>query len=179
VPASGLTPEELLAKAIKALKLRNLGLLKSKIEIDPDTVLGIDGNELEVQLKWGASKSEHLIAEDRTSKQPNQLFLVEITTSLRMLDKLPSNPAALTLGEPPKENEPKIRAELDATYIVTYEVDQAAGIEQPALDEFARRNVIYHVWPYWRAYITDILGRGNLPPFVLPMFALAKSSPKQ
>jgi len=178
VPASGLTAEQLLAQAIKALKLTNLGLLKAKIDVDPDTVLGVDGNELQVQLKWGASKSQHLQAEDRVSKEANQFFLVEVATSLRMIDKVPVDQPDLASGESgPLASEPKVRGELEATYIVTYEVDNSVELDPQALDEFAKRNVIYHVWPYWRAYITDTLGRTNLPPFVLPMFALSASKP--
>lgn len=165
-----------LAQAIDALTLKNLGLLKARVEVDPESVLGVNGNELTVQLKWGASKSQHVQVEDKVTKKANQFFIVEIATSLRMVEKAQPGQPEMSVSSEINLADPKVRAEVEATFVVTYDLDHTHELGPTALDVFARRNVIYHVWPYWRAYITDTLGRANMPPFVLPMFNLARQS---
>ncbi|WP_460107806.1 hypothetical protein [Pseudomonas sp. H1_F01] len=68
-------------------------------------------------------------------------------------------------------DEPDVLAMIEATMHADYEIsDKSITEDQPALDEFALNNVSYHVWPYWREYVTSQLMRMNMPKVVLPMF---------
>lgn len=46
-------------------------------------------------------------------------------------------------------------------------------LEQSAIDEFATENASYHVWPYWREYLSSQCLRLNLPKIILPTKQLA------
>jgi len=47
-----------------------------------------------------------------------------------------------------------------------------------ALDEFARYNVGYHVWPYWREYVQGTCARLGIPPVPVPMYRIPASDPE-
>lgn len=62
-----------------------------------------------------------------------------------------------------------IEAEFIAEYAMTSVLDKAS------LDEFALKNVSYHVWPYWRELLASQCARMNLPKLVLPTIQLAQN----
>jgi hypothetical protein len=71
----------------------------------------------------------------------------------------------------PDTEEPDVLAMIEATMHADYDIsDKSITEDQQALDEFALNNVSYHVWPYWREYVTSQLMRMNMPKVVLPMF---------
>ena len=63
----------------------------------------------------------------------------------------------------------QIEGQYVAEYIMT------APLDQSAIDEFATQNASYHVWPYWREYLTSQSLRVNLPKIMLPTKQLAKT----
>jgi hypothetical protein len=152
---------EALKRALDNLHIEDLALRHSVVEVDADCILGVDENQLEIQLKWGARNARLINATDNATNKSRALFIVEIGTSVRLVDK-----AELKSDDVVK----KARAQVDATFLASYRVQDGADIEQPALDEFAKHNVIYHVWPYWREYLANTLARAHLPAFTLPMF---------
>lgn len=60
-----------------------------------------------------------------------------------------------------------IEAEYIAEYIISDE------LEKDCLDEFALKNVSYHVWPYWRELLASQCERMRLPRTLLPMTQVA------
>ncbi|PPK75626.1 hypothetical protein B0F87_10595 [Methylobacter tundripaludum] len=60
-----------------------------------------------------------------------------------------------------------IEAEFVAEYVIKEEMDQAC------IDEYARKNASYHVWPYWREFLMNQCNRMHLPRLVLPAMQLA------
>lgn len=66
-----------------------------------------------------------------------------------------------------KAAEPLVMAELTAHFIAEYELKKD-GLEQEALAMFAERNALYHIWPYWREYISSTVSRTRLPAIPLP-----------
>ncbi|MFH4557702.1 preprotein translocase subunit SecB [Vibrio diabolicus] len=73
----------------------------------------------------------------------------------------------------PKENgDPDIKAFVEADFIAEYQV--AAELEQGAIDEFALKNASYHVWPYWREFLSTQCERLRLPRVVLPTVQFSK-----
>jgi hypothetical protein len=73
----------------------------------------------------------------------------------------------------PKENsDPDIKAFVEADFIAEYQV--TAELEQAAIDEFALKNASYHVWPYWREFLSTQCERLRLPRVVLPTVQYSK-----
>jgi hypothetical protein len=73
----------------------------------------------------------------------------------------------------PKGNsDPDIKAFVEADFIAEYQV--TAELEQGAIDEFALKNASYHVWPYWREFLSTQCERLRLPRVVLPTVQFSK-----
>ncbi len=73
----------------------------------------------------------------------------------------------------PKENSgPDIKAFVEADFIAEYQM--TAALEQSAIDEFALKNASYHVWPYWREFLSTQCERLRLPKVVLPTVQFSK-----
>lgn len=161
--APGRLNREALKKAIDSLDLQDIALKSCAVDVDQDCILGADAAKLQIQLRWGSKQASLLQAKEKASKGPRRLFVVEVGTTLRLVDK-PEDGSDAAADAPP-------RALIDATFLATYRVKNE-DVEAPALDEFATKNVIYHVWSYWREFLTNMLARSHLPPFTLPMFVL-------
>ncbi|MEM5528244.1 preprotein translocase subunit SecB [Gammaproteobacteria bacterium AS21] len=72
-----------------------------------------------------------------------------------------------------KENsDPDIKAFVEAYFIAEYKV--TTELEQAAIDEFAKKNASYHVWPYWREFLSGQCERLRLPRVVLPTVQFSK-----
>lgn len=66
--------------------------------------------------------------------------------------------------------EPKVRAVIEAEFVAEYRITDA--LAQDCIDEFAKKNAGYHVWPYWREYLASQCERLRLPRLVLPAVQL-------
>jgi hypothetical protein len=64
-----------------------------------------------------------------------------------------------------------IMAFIEAEFIAEYLMDEE--LEQTCIDEFALKNVSYHIWPYWRELLMSQCSRMHLPRLVLPTMQLA------
>ena len=57
--------------------------------------------------------------------------------------------------------------------VAEYQMDGNPGAE--ALKVFALKNASYHIWPFWREYLSSLCLRMNLPKVVLPIRQLASN----
>ncbi|MCG5538964.1 hypothetical protein [Halorhodospira sp. 9622] len=64
----------------------------------------------------------------------------------------------------------QVCAEIDAVFVADYEAVNSLAEDGEALAVFARKNALFHVWPYWREYVHAMTYRMRLPKIVLPMF---------
>lgn len=62
--------------------------------------------------------------------------------------------------------------ELNASFLLTYNVTDAHSKDGAALAAFAELNGPYHVWPYWRELVSTVTGRIGLSPFFVPVLKL-------
>lgn len=67
---------------------------------------------------------------------------------------------------PREGDDPEVKAFVEADFIAEYRM--AAPLEPASIDEFALKNASYHVWPYWREFLTSQCERLRLPRVVLP-----------
>lgn len=64
--------------------------------------------------------------------------------------------------------------EIESEFLARYGIE--LGHEEDTIDhalqEFARYDVGYHVWPYWREYVQSTCARLGLPPIPIPMYRI-------
>ncbi len=150
-----------LARAIPALKFVDLFINSSSCSLaenfDPKYDARCD--ELGYQTKSLVTGSEIL---EVSNGEPSKLiFRVCSELGVRMACK----------GEFDNEvSDPEILAIVEGVVYADYEILDSAIVEdRDALDAFALNNAPYHVWPYWREYVTSQMLRMNMPKFLLPM----------
>ena len=73
---------------------------------------------------------------------------------------------------PREGDEPEVKAFVEADFIAEYLM--TAPLEQAAIDEFALKNASYHVWPYWREFLSSQCEGLRLPRVVLPTTQLCQ-----
>lgn len=74
--------------------------------------------------------------------------------------------------QPAAENiDPKIEMTIEAEFIAEYFM--SSELDQACLNEFAQKNVIVHVWPYWREFLSSQCDRLRFARLVVPNFQLA------
>ena len=52
-------------------------------------------------------------------------------------------------------------------------------VDKESLNAFALQNASFHVWSYWREYLTSQCMRMNLPKLTLPMVQFANKRNEQ
>lgn len=73
----------------------------------------------------------------------------------------------------PNDNEePDVKAFIEADFIAEYRMTE--DLEQECIDEFAQHNASFHVWPYWREFLSSQCERLRLPRVVLPTVQFSK-----
>jgi hypothetical protein len=65
---------------------------------------------------------------------------------------------------------------IHARYEVSYRLPDAFEASEEELESFAATNGIFNCWPYFREFVDSCSSRMNLPPIVLPLFRVPRSS---
>lgn len=60
--------------------------------------------------------------------------------------------------------------ELEAEYLLVYDLPDAGQFDKDALHHFAELNGTYNAWPYWRELVQTVSGRVGLASIVVPVF---------
>ena len=143
-----------LQKAIECLRISDLYVrnLESKCYegFDPKHS---DMEGLVVQTKHLVTKSE-VVQSDNEEK----LFRVFVEVGIKW-----------AIENEEKELNPQVF--IEAEFVAEYAVND--DLEDECFNEFALRNVSYHVWPYWRELLTSQCDRMRLPRMMLPMTQIA------
>lgn len=67
---------------------------------------------------------------------------------------------------------------IDASFVLTYQIDSFAGLTQEGFEQFANLNGIHNAWPYWREFVQNIIGRMGLPQLTMPVFRIVQTPPE-
>lgn len=67
-----------------------------------------------------------------------------------------------------------VKAIIEADFIAEYKMTE--DLTEKQINAFAKNNVSYHIWPYWRELLTSQTNRMHLPKVVLPTLQLATNS---
>lgn len=66
--------------------------------------------------------------------------------------------------------------EVEGAYELTYRVPKGFTASDEELRSFAEVNATFHAWPYWREFVHAVFGRMGLPPIVLPVMRMPRST---
>lgn len=152
-----------LQKAIDCLTIRDVYLRASNAALMDDFEPRYESEleRLEVQFKHIVAHSSVLALEDETNGK-SCLFRVFVDLGMRWV-----------LPNVLDEGDPVVKANIEGTMVAEYQMDGNPGAE--ALKVFALKNASYHIWPFWREYLSSLCLRMNLPKVVLPIRQLASN----
>ncbi|MDZ7750957.1 MAG: preprotein translocase subunit SecB [Gammaproteobacteria bacterium] len=155
--------EAALKRAIENLEIHDVYLRSASIVLaeDFEPKYDSDAESLLVQFKHRVRRSEVMELEDENGSM-QLLFRVYIDLGARWVDaeEGASMPAAPSADAAPE------RARIDGTMVAEYLMREFLDDESQRL--FAHSNASYHVWPYWREYLSAQCLRTNLPKITLP-----------
>ena len=149
--------------AIDALTIEDVSIRSATAETADgyDPKFDADAEGLDVQLKHVVSSFE--LVDVGNEDESVELLRVFIDLGVRWV-----RPTASDTEEDPDDlSESANRvATIEAVMIADYSMEHNPGEE--ALEQFAQQNASFHVWPYWREFVTNQCLRMNLPKLVLP-----------
>ncbi len=61
---------------------------------------------------------------------------------------------------------------INASFVLSYKIENFEGLTQKAFEQFANLNGIYNAWPYWREFVQNNVVRMGLPPLSIPVFRI-------
>ena len=144
----------LLQQAINSLSIADVYLAASRAEhaesFHPKARNAFD--DLKVQTMHIARRSEIV----ETDQSDQYLLRIVLGFGARWVEEKTED-----------DEEPLVRAVIEADYIAEYIMNDL--LEQEAIDAFALQNASYHVWPYWREYLTSQCERLRMPRVMLPI----------
>lgn len=152
---------EALQRAIDNLQIQDVYLRSTEAELLDgfEPKYDSEADTLQVHFKHLVTRSDVLELKDGDDIQ--ELFRVYIELGARWI-------------APASEDEKQVldeKARVEGIMVAEYLILQDPG--QEALEMFATRNASYHVWPYWREYLSAQCLRMNLPKIMLPAVQLA------
>lgn len=66
--------------------------------------------------------------------------------------------------------------QVKVSFEVSYRLPDGFSATRQELEEFARVNAVFNVWPYFREFIQSTTARMGLPPIVLPLYRVPKTT---
>ncbi|WP_057458199.1 hypothetical protein [Pseudomonas syringae] len=148
-------------KAIASLKLIDVFIKDSSSSLGSDFDPKFDARSDRLSFQTKNFITASAVIEAESENGPLKMFRVTSELGVRIICK---DDAAK------KDEDIEVLAIVEATMEADYDiVDSTITEDEEALDAFALKNVPYHVWPYWREYVTSQLQRMNMPKLVLPM----------
>ena len=161
-----------LQRAIDALEIEDVSVrsVSASLADGFEPRLEPESKELQVALKHQVTGFE--IIEISLEKDLSRTLLrVLVDVGVRWSEP-PDEPDADDGGGEDPSN-PEVAA-IEATMVAEYAM--AANPGEDALTAFALQNACFHVWPYWREYVSSQCQRMNLPRVMLPIRQFAQEA---
>jgi hypothetical protein len=157
----------LLDSAIKALHIQAVYLRDASVALKQDFIPQYnDGLALTPQYRAASVGKFAEIDARHSENHALKTVVFNYSAGVRLVDDQ-REPAKT---EQPDAGQDFVYFELTALFSAHYRLDGEA--DEQALEEFARYNVGYHVWPYWREYVQNTCARLGLPVIPVPMYQL-------
>lgn len=157
-----------LQRAQKGLRISDVYMRRSSLGVsDAYEHRSTDIENLQSQFRHFVEKSEVLVAEDDGNGQ--RLFRVYLDLGFRW------GAGSVKSGSVSGSEDDGFEelGRIEAKYVAEYELVEE--LSQECLDAFALVNASYHVWPYWREYVTSSCTRMNVPNLVMPTIQPAQN----
>jgi hypothetical protein len=164
---------ELLEAASKALSIEGVYLHWSNIRCKGDFIPQFIEDDLALVPQYRVNQTSEfkiVTAKERESGAIIRNTIFYFTAGVRLVDG-----ASLDGADTPEEiPEDAVYIEINTAFRAHYSLDSTVDEDElhPALDEFSRYNVGYHVWPYWREYVQSVCARVGIPTVPIPMYKL-------
>jgi len=68
---------------------------------------------------------------------------------------------------------------IDASFVLSYKIENFEGLTQEGFEQFANLNGIYNAWPYWREFVQNTVTRMGLPSLSIPVFRIVEKKKKK
>lgn len=68
---------------------------------------------------------------------------------------------------------------IDASFILSYAIENFEGLTQEGFEQFANLNGIYNAWPYWREFVQNTIVRMGLPSLSIPVFRIVETADRK
>jgi len=145
-------------KAIDSLVIQDVYLrnTSSIIQDEFDPKYGIEKDSLSIEFKHYVKESMVIELEG-----DGQLLRVLISVGARWMGN--------NLED--KDKDESVMAQIEAEYVAEYSMTEM--LENDCIDEFSLKNSSYHVWPYWREFLSSQCDRMQLPKVILPTVQFA------
>lgn len=163
----------LLKKAISCLAVSDVYLFETRAFVQKGYDPKLGGQSLIAQTRFAPERVDEIDAELSVEQKTKNIKLIRIHlgAGLRFVaaglsEEIQSNPAEL---------EKHVKAEIKASFIAEYQLT-CDNLEREAVEEFAKVNAGYNVWPYWREYVQNMCGRMHLPIAILPLYQVPKEA---
>jgi len=151
--------KELVQEAHKGLAIQDIFLHAGEIKTNDDFCPLVDVKPYEIEFK-NFVKDSRIISGESADNERVDLIIFRYVAGFRALPK--------GLSEEVKEN--SIVVEVTATFSACYAIVEELSDE--AITEFAKYNVGFNVWPYWREYASSTATRLGLQSFAIPLYRL-------
>ncbi len=167
----------MLRKAIEALTIEAVYLHSSTVRCMDGFVPQFMERDLSLvpQYRVGPADKFRVVTATREEDAiPSKTLLFYFMAGVRLID------TAAVKDQDPSQAIPEdaVYIEAKTEFCAQYALDAAIDPDElgPALEEFARFNVGYHVWPYWREYVQSLCGRMGIPPIPIPLYQLPRET---
>lgn len=164
---------ELIDRAVQALAIEAVYLGNSRVHRKEGFFPQLIEEELALvpQYKSGPTGTWiNLRANQESSETAPAAILLIFSAGVRLVDGQALAAVQQRADVPEEAQYLEIEAEFCAQYRLSPTADQD-GL-RPAIEEFGRHNLGYHVWPYWREFVQSTCARLGIPPIPVPMYRL-------
>jgi len=166
---------DLIDMAARALAIEAVYLGSSRVQCQEGFFPQFIEEELALvpQYKSGpGGKMTSLSLNEGATHTGSRVIILNFTVGVRLVDDAAL--ATVAAGEDLPEEAQYL--EIEAEFRAQYRLNPAEELEalRPAIEEFGRYNLGYHVWPYWREFVQSTCARLGIPPIPVPMYRLPK-----
>ncbi len=164
---------ELIDSAVRALAIHAVYLRDSRVRCRDEFIPQFIEEDVSLVPQYKSGSTGTLIslqANEVSTDNASRFILMTFSAAVRLVDDeaLAGVEAADDLADAAQV------LQIEAEFCVQYRLKPFADVEglRPALEEFGRYNLGYHVWPYWREFVQSTCARIGIPPIPVPMFRL-------
>ncbi len=148
----------LLQQAIKAMAIRDVYFKLAHAEVKEEFDPLSSQEPLAVQFRT-AVRDVQLILDQDEGDEGKSISLVRIVADCGMR-LIPSESSGST----------NVEHCVDVRAVLVSEYELLDDLKKESIDEFARNNGLFHIWPFWREYVHSCCARFRIPAIPVPMY---------